>query len=111
MYEAESSAGRVSVAFGQLCSSLSGQANSPYTAAMFAYLASGNWSDVVESINLPLRDRLGIALRFLGDDKVRLSAALLLALSSAARDLARAAQGRGDPRCGSRGHRPHRPQS
>jgi len=70
MFEAESSAGRISVAFGQLCSSLSGQANSPYTAAMFAYLASGNWSDVVESINLPLRDRLGIALRFLGDDKV-----------------------------------------
>ena len=39
--------------------------------AIFAYLASGDWSDVLDEHDLPLKDKVGIALRFLSDDEVR----------------------------------------
>lgn len=43
----------------------------PFLRAIFAYLASGEWSDVLDEEALPLRDRVGVALRFLPDDEVK----------------------------------------
>lgn len=38
--------------------------------AIFAYLATGDWKDVLEEDALPLKDRIGVALRFLPDEEV-----------------------------------------
>lgn len=46
-----------------------GQTN-PYIRAIFSYIASGDWRDVLEEKSLSLADRVGVALRFLGDDEV-----------------------------------------
>ena len=56
--------------FSELCDSLSGDLSDPFLRAIFAYLASNSWSDVLDEEALPLRDRLAIALRFLPDDEV-----------------------------------------
>lgn len=37
---------------------------------MFAYLASGDWRELVDETGLPLRDRVAVALRFLTDNEV-----------------------------------------
>lgn len=37
---------------------------------MFAFLASGDWRDVVDESGLPLKDRVAVALRFLSDHEV-----------------------------------------
>ncbi|KAI9597959.1 hypothetical protein BDF19DRAFT_433141 [Syncephalis fuscata] len=42
----------------------------PYLRAIFAYIASGEWSSVLAITDLPFRDRLGVALRFLSDDEL-----------------------------------------
>ena len=46
--------------------------------AIFAYLASGDWTDVLEEDALPLKDRIGVALRFLPDDEVRSGISILV---------------------------------
>jgi hypothetical protein len=48
-----------------------GQTN-PYIRAIFSYIASGDWRDVLDEKSLSLADRVGVALRFLGDDEVSL---------------------------------------
>ena len=50
--------------------------------AIFAYLASGDWTDVLEEDALPLKDRIGVALRFLPDDEVYQNALLLSCLEA-----------------------------
>ncbi|KAF9174790.1 hypothetical protein BGX20_009785 [Mortierella sp. AD010] len=46
-----------------------GQSN-PYIRAIFSYIASGDWRDVLEEKSLSLADRVGVALRFLSDDEL-----------------------------------------
>ncbi|RKP14387.1 hypothetical protein BJ684DRAFT_1125, partial [Piptocephalis cylindrospora] len=53
-----------------LCRNLSADLHGPYLRAIFAYIGSGDWSAVLKLDDLSLRDRLGIALRFLGDDEL-----------------------------------------
>ncbi|KAG0367163.1 hypothetical protein BGZ54_004307 [Gamsiella multidivaricata] len=43
-----------------------GQSN-PYIRAIFSYIASGDWRDVLDEQSLSLADRVGVALRFLSD--------------------------------------------
>jgi hypothetical protein len=54
----------------ELCKALSVDLKGPYLRAIFAYIASGEWSSVLAITDLPFRDRLGVALRFLDDDEV-----------------------------------------
>ncbi|KAG0245518.1 hypothetical protein BGX31_007311 [Mortierella sp. GBA43] len=42
----------------------------PYIRAIFSYIASGDWRDVLDEKSLSLADRVGVALRFLGDDEL-----------------------------------------
>lgn len=56
--------------FKELCSGLSTDLDDPFMRAIFAYLATGDWRDVLEEDALPLRDRVGVALRFLQDEEL-----------------------------------------
>lgn len=49
------------------CRELGGELDDPYLRAIFAFVADGNWWDVLDETALPLRERLGVALRFLPD--------------------------------------------
>ncbi len=42
----------------------------PYLRALYSYLATGDWAAIVGETSLPLRDRVGVALRNLDDDKL-----------------------------------------
>ncbi|CAG8618340.1 3257_t:CDS:10, partial [Ambispora leptoticha] len=53
-----------------MCRNLSLEMREPYLRAMFSYIASGHWLDVLQEEGLSLRDRLGIALRFLNDNQL-----------------------------------------
>ncbi|KAI8819257.1 uncharacterized protein EV422DRAFT_498169 [Fimicolochytrium jonesii] len=54
-----------------LCRSLSSDLKDPYLRAIFALIASnGNWRIVLQERGLSLRDRVGIALRFLSDEEL-----------------------------------------
>lgn len=37
---------------------------------MFAFLASGDWRELLDEAGLPLSDRIAVALRFLSDSEV-----------------------------------------
>lgn len=39
--------------------------------AMFAFLATGDWREVIDESGLPVSDRVAIAIRFLSDSEVR----------------------------------------
>lgn len=65
----ESSKGSDS-AYADLCRSLSSDGETPWIRSMFAYLASGDWRELVDETGLPLRDRVAVALRFLTDNEV-----------------------------------------
>lgn len=54
----------------ELCRSLSVDLDEPYLRAIFAYIASGDWTDVLDEPSLPLKDQIGIALRFLTDEQL-----------------------------------------
>lgn len=56
--------------FRELCSALSTDLEDAFMRAMFAYIATGDWSEVLEEDALPLKDRVGIALRFLHGEEV-----------------------------------------
>ncbi|KAJ3088878.1 hypothetical protein HK102_007727 [Quaeritorhiza haematococci] len=59
----------ISSIWSDLCKSLSLDMKDPFLRAIFALIASdGNWHVVLEETGLSLRDRLGIALRFLDDE-------------------------------------------
>lgn len=49
------------------CRQLASELADPYLRTIFAYIADGNWWDVLDESALPLRERLGVALRFLPD--------------------------------------------
>ncbi|TPX62747.1 hypothetical protein SpCBS45565_g06969 [Spizellomyces sp. 'palustris'] len=52
-----------------LCRSLSSELKDPYLRSMFALIASdGDWRIVLQERGLSMKDRIGIALRFLNDE-------------------------------------------
>lgn len=54
-----------------MCRSLSSELQDPYLRAMFALIASnGDWRIVLQERGLSMKDRIGVALRFLPDDEV-----------------------------------------
>lgn len=60
------------------CRRLAAELDNPYLRATFAFVADANWWDVLDESALPLRERLGIALRFLRDDELDVYLARLL---------------------------------
>ncbi|KAM0791381.1 hypothetical protein ACM66B_005846 [Microbotryomycetes sp. NB124-2] len=56
--------------FTDLCRSLSSDMETPWMRAMLAFLASGDWRELVDETGLPLRDRVAVALRFLSDSEL-----------------------------------------
>ncbi|KAI8890822.1 hypothetical protein K501DRAFT_236548 [Backusella circina FSU 941] len=54
-----------------ICESLSNDmTNRPYLRAIFAYIASNDWYRVLDEPELPLRERMAIALRVLNDEEM-----------------------------------------
>ena len=54
------------------CRMLSNELENPYIRAIFALIStSGDWYSVLAEKGLSLKDRVGIALRFLSDEEVR----------------------------------------
>ena len=51
-----------------LCRSMSIELGDPYLRAIFAYVSNGDWIDVLDDVGLPIKERLGIAIRFLKDE-------------------------------------------
>lgn len=49
------------------CRKLALELENPYLRAIFAFIADNDWWDVLDEHALPLRERLGIAIRFLSD--------------------------------------------
>ncbi|KAG0024185.1 hypothetical protein BGZ81_007802 [Podila clonocystis] len=58
------------IAWRAQCRSHSQGQSNPYIRAIFSYIASGDWRDVLEEQNLSLADRVGVALRSLSDDEL-----------------------------------------
>jgi hypothetical protein len=55
------------------CASLSKNLADPYLRSIFALMSSkGDWQEVLKTEGLSFRDQIGIALRFLNDQKVLL---------------------------------------
>lgn len=54
----------------ELCRSMAVEMEDPYLRAIFAFVSNGEWKDVLDDVALPIRERLGIALRFLNDEDV-----------------------------------------
>lgn len=50
------------------CRRLASELDNAYFRAIFAYIADGDWLDVLAEGSLPLKERLGVALRFLPDN-------------------------------------------
>lgn len=49
------------------CRNLSTELDDPYLRAIFAYIADNDWWGVIDETSLPLRERVGVALRSLPD--------------------------------------------
>ncbi|WEJ96253.1 hypothetical protein PSN45_003789 [Yamadazyma tenuis] len=49
------------------CRKMASELDNPYLRAIFAFIADNDWWDVLDEHSLPLRERLGVALRFLSD--------------------------------------------
>lgn len=49
------------------CRRMALEMDNPYLRAIFAFVADSDWSDVLDEHLLPLRERLGVALRYLSD--------------------------------------------
>ncbi|GAA5852823.1 hypothetical protein JCM8547_004697 [Rhodosporidiobolus lusitaniae] len=56
--------------FSSLCRTLSSDVESPWVRAMFAFLATSDWRELVDETGLPLKDRVAVALRFLSDSEL-----------------------------------------
>ncbi|KAF9194611.1 hypothetical protein BGZ50_005971 [Haplosporangium sp. Z 11] len=52
------------------CKSHGQSQSNPYIRAIFSYIATGDWRDVLEEKSLSLADRVGVALRFMSDDEL-----------------------------------------
>jgi hypothetical protein len=58
-------------AWQEMCRSVGADMKDPYLRAMFAFISSGGkLQSILEEADLPLLERLGIALRFLPDDEL-----------------------------------------
>lgn len=57
----------VNLPWNDQCRKLSLELDDPYLRAIFAFIADNDWWDVLDEHALPLRERLGIAVRFLSD--------------------------------------------
>lgn len=53
-----------------LCRAMAVELDEPYLRAVFAYVSNGEWRDVLDDVGLPIRERLLIALKWLGDDEL-----------------------------------------
>ncbi|KAF2875502.1 ubiquitin-protein ligase-like protein E3 [Massariosphaeria phaeospora] len=53
-----------------LCSWMADMTDEPYLKGLLAYFISGDWSSVVDMTQLSLTDRVGVALKYLSDDKL-----------------------------------------
>jgi hypothetical protein len=42
----------------------------PYLRAIYGYITTGNWAAIAEEVALPLRDRVGVAIRNFGDEQL-----------------------------------------
>lgn len=49
------------------CRKMASDLDDPYLRAIFAFIADNDWWDVLDEHALPLRERLGVAIRFLSD--------------------------------------------
>lgn len=49
------------------CRSMASELDDPYLRAIFAFIADNDWWDVLDESSLPLRERVGVALRCLSD--------------------------------------------
>ncbi|EEQ39763.1 hypothetical protein FOB63_002347 [Clavispora lusitaniae] len=58
---------RVNSPWNDQCRKLASDLDHPYLRAIFAFIADNDWWDVLDEHALPLRERLGIAIRFLSD--------------------------------------------
>lgn len=54
----------------ELCRDMAVELDEPYLRAVFAYVSNGEWREVLDELGLPIRERLLIALRWLGDDEL-----------------------------------------
>ncbi|OWB60207.1 hypothetical protein B5S29_g1076 [[Candida] boidinii] len=52
------------------CRSLASFLENPYLRFLFAFIADRNWSEIFDEPSIPLREKIGVALRFLPDDKL-----------------------------------------
>lgn len=57
----------INLPWNDQCRKLSLELDNPYLRGIFAFIADKNWWDVLDEHALPLRERIGIALRFLSD--------------------------------------------
>lgn len=53
-----------------LASEMATELYDPYLRAIFAYVSNSEWKDVLDEIGLPIRERIGIAVRWLADDQL-----------------------------------------
>jgi WD repeat-containing protein mio len=44
--------------------------NDPYLRAIYAFISTGDWRSITEEASLPLRDRVGVAVRNFSDDEL-----------------------------------------
>lgn len=49
------------------CRKMASELDDPYLRAIFAFIADDDWWDVLDEHSLPLRERIGVAIRFLPD--------------------------------------------
>ena len=54
----------------ELCRDMAVELDDPYLRAIFAYVSNGDWKDVLDDVGLPIRERLGVALRWLRDEEL-----------------------------------------
>lgn len=54
------------------CRKLALELDNPYLRAIFAFIADNDWWDVLDEHALPLKEKIGIALRFLSDKDLNL---------------------------------------
>lgn len=57
----------VNLLWNDQCRKLALELDNPYLRAIFAFIADNDWWDVLDEHALPLRERIGIALKFLSD--------------------------------------------
>jgi len=54
----------------ELAGMMANELGDPYQRAIFAYISNSDWREVLDELGVPLRERIGIALRWLDDDEL-----------------------------------------